>query len=150
MIHRAKTPLSVLTSLVVLSMLSTLACEANDPVGDEAASTADTETSETADEEVCELWEFDATYPGDCACAAPGEACVQGCTKPDGVQTCADVCAALGETCVENACDGGTYVGATDCPAPGEYGGAMEHACDEPVPVSDNEDFGVSCCCTRD
>jgi hypothetical protein len=140
--------------------LATVACAKPEP-GDESAEAGDTagasETGElegdTADDSAaCDLWEGDATYPGDCDCASPGEECVQGCLEPDGMTTCDDVCAQLGETCVENGCDGGTYTGGNTCPAPGEYENATPFACDQPVPMGEGtEDFpyGVSCCCTR-
>ncbi len=59
------------------------------------------------------------------------------------------MCEALGESCVANECDGFTYVGGTTCPAPGEFSSTVAAACDEPIPVADDPDFGVSCCCTR-
>ncbi|HVI00370.1 MAG TPA: hypothetical protein VM869_16750 [Enhygromyxa sp.] len=143
----------------LLSLFAVSACEGNDGSNEGADTDAETETdgdgdgADTADDSAsCELWEGDATYPGDCNCASPGEECAQGCLIPDGVQTCADVCEALGETCVENACDGGTFIGGYTCPAPSEYSPATAHPCDEPVPVGDpieESDWGVACCCTR-
>ncbi|MFO7564377.1 MAG: hypothetical protein R6X02_17150 [Enhygromyxa sp.] len=151
-------------SAVLLSLLTLFACDSKDNeegAEGEGGNMADTETEAGEDEDSgdtaddsgdCELWEGDATYPGDCACASPGEECVQGCMVPDGVQTCAEVCEALGETCVENACDGGTYTGGWTCPAPGEHEAAVAHPCDEPVPAREpleDSDWGVACCCTR-
>jgi hypothetical protein len=136
--------------VLVLSVFTTFACDDGDPPETDTNAEAETGESDGADDSAsCELWEGDATYPGDCACASEGEECVQGCVIPDGIQTCAQICEALGETCVENACDGGTYTGGSTCPAPGEYTPAVAHACDVPIPVSPDEDFGVSCCCTR-
>jgi hypothetical protein len=139
------------TCLALLGM-ALLACDPNDDADDDVADTTDTETDtggDTQDDSAsCELWAGDATYPGDCNCASPGEECVQGCLIPDGMTSCEQVCAGLGESCVENSCDGGTYTpgGAGECPSVDPYAAAVAHGCSEPIAASD---VGVSCCCTR-
>ena len=116
------------------------------------SSAGDTRTTND-DSDDCDAWEGDATYPGDCGCASPGEECAQGCFLTDGVKTCAQVCMEIGEVCVEDSCDGGTYIaGAYGCPRPGEYGSAVAHPCDQPVPLlttlEDEPDY-AECCCSR-
>jgi hypothetical protein len=103
------------------------------------------------------LADEDAIIPGDCQCVGPGEPCAQGCFDPDGMTTCAQVCAQVGQTCVANGCgDGFTYLEGTpgECPVPAEYGAAEPLGCDEPVPVidwvtPDFETIGAACCCTQ-
>jgi hypothetical protein len=129
--------------------------ETGDGDGDQ---TGDGDGDGDGDQTECEeLAGQDALIPGDCRCVDPGAPCAQGCFDPDGMTTCAEVCAQVGQTCAENGCgDGWTYLEGTpgECPVPSEYGGTEPLGCDDPVPIidwpyPDFETIGASCCCTQ-
>lgn len=103
----------------------------------------------------CPSDDLEDGHPGRCE-ASECQPYYQGCVEAESpTVTCDDVCASVGKSCAGNECgfnEPGGYTmrvftsGLGEC-FDGNYGHAVDVACDEPIPAEEVP-AAVACCCT--